>query len=70
MKVCVLQPRYSFKTEDAEVCFEGLCELLAQCDDTMDLIVLPEYSDALADMKGKAPFYDMVARYNERLLAL
>jgi len=70
MKVCVIQPKYSFQTEDAEACFAGLCKLLAQCDDTMDLIVLPEYSDALADMKGKAPFYEMVERYNERLLAL
>ena len=68
MKICVIQPKYSFKTEDAERCFNGLLELMDACDDTMDLIVLPEYSDALADMKGKAPFYEMVDRSNARLL--
>ena len=45
MKICVIQPRYSFDERDVEVCFEELCSLLDKCDDTLDLIVLPEYSD-------------------------
>ncbi|MBO5754724.1 MAG: hypothetical protein J6R89_01570 [Clostridia bacterium] len=68
MKVCVLQPSYSFDERDAERCFEGLLALLEQCDDSMDLIVLPEYSDALADVKGKAGYYDTVRAYNARLM--
>ena len=68
MKVCVLQPRYSFDAKDADLCFESLLELLEQCDDSMDIIVLPEYSDAPADTKGKAGYYDMVSRYNDAIL--
>ena len=68
MKVCVIQPHYSFDEKDVDVCFEGLISLLDQCDESMDLIVLPEYSDALADVKGKDGFYDAVDKYNARLL--
>ncbi len=56
MKVCVLQPSYSFDGNDLDACFIGLLELMERCDDTMDIIVLPEYSDALADVKGKKDF--------------
>ena len=68
MKVCVIQPHYSFDEADLEVCFQDLIRLLEQCDDSMDLIVLPEYSDALADVKGERGFYDAVDQYGERLL--
>ena len=68
MKVCVLQPKYSFNEKDADECFESLLELLEQCDDSMDIIVLPEYSDVLADVKGKAGYYDTVNQYNSILL--
>ena len=68
MKACVLQPEYSFCANDAKVCFEGLLALLEKCDDSLDLIVLPEYSDVLADVKGKAGYYDTVKAYNATLL--
>ena len=68
MKVCVLQPRYSFNENDVEQCFEGLLSLLDQCDESMDLIVLPEYSDALSDVKGKAGYYGAVLKYAPILL--
>ena len=68
MKVCVIQPQYSFDGNDVEKCFYGLLTLLDQCDESMDLIVLPEYSDALADVKGKDGFYDAVEAYNRILL--
>ena len=63
MKVCVIQPKYSFNENDADICFDSLLELLDQCDDSMDIIVLPEYSDALADVKGKAGYYNTVNNY-------
>ena len=69
MKVCVIQPHYSFDARDVEACFEELIALLDMCDDSMDLIVLPEYSDAPADVQGKDGFYDAVARYGNRLLS-
>ncbi len=68
MKVCVVQPSYSFNENDAGKCFEGLLAILEQCDDSMDIIVLPEYSDVLADVKGKAGYYDTVNKYNNEIL--
>ncbi|MBE6593101.1 MAG: hypothetical protein E7642_03810 [Ruminococcaceae bacterium] len=68
MKICVIQPHYSFDEQDLDSCFEGLISLLDQCDGSMDIIVLPEYSDALADVKGKRGFYDSVERYNGILM--
>ena len=68
MKICVLQPKYSFHEADAANCFEGLLSLLDQCDKSMDLIVLPEYSDVLADVKGKAGYYTTVNQYHDALL--
>ena len=68
MKVCVLQPKYSFNENDVDMCFEGMLTLLEHCDDSMDLIVLPECSDVLADVKGKAGYYDAVNKYCPLLL--
>ena len=68
MKVCVLQPKYSFDENDIAICFKELLSLLEQCDDSMDIIVLPEYSDVLADVKGKSGYYDAVMKYSPVLL--
>ena len=42
MKVCVIQPYYSQNSADTEKCFRDMLALMDQCDDSMDLIVLPE----------------------------
>ena len=68
MKICLIQPEYSFDERDLEKCFEGLITQLDKCDSSMDIIVLPEYSDAPADVKGKGGFYNAVAKNGERLL--
>ena len=68
MRICTLQPRYSFNEEDIQSCFEGIMELMDRCDSTMDIIVLPEYSDALADVKGKDGFYGAVEKYNSKII--
>lgn len=68
MKVCVIQPHYSFDEKDVDTCFNDMLALLDKCDESLDLIVLPEYSDALADVQGKKGFYDAVDKYNEILL--
>ncbi len=68
MKICVIQPHYSFDEKDVGKCFEDLISLLDECDESLDLIVLPEYSDAPADVKGKAGFYDAVKEYNPILM--
>lgn len=68
MKVCVIQPRYSFDERELESCFNFLLAMLDECDDSMDLIVLPEYSDVLADVKGKDAFYSASENYRDTLL--
>ena len=45
MKVTVIQPPYSMDLSKSDEYFEKKLELLGKCDDTMDIIVLPEYSD-------------------------
>lgn len=69
MKVCLIQPRYSFDGRDVDACFNELIAHLDQCDESMDVIVLPEYSDAPADVPGKKGFYDAVDTYGEVLLS-
>ena len=68
MKVCVLQPKYSFNENDIDSCFKGLLSILEQCDDSLDIFVLPEYSDVLADVKGKDGYYNAVMKYGPELL--
>ncbi len=45
MKACIMQPPYSRDTSFAEEYFQYKMNLLDSCDETMDIIVLPEYSD-------------------------
>ena len=69
MKVAVLQPRYSMKAEDLDTCFSSLLSLLDTCDESLDLIVLPEYSDVPADVPGHDAFYAASDKNREILLA-
>jgi len=45
MKACVIQPPYSMDLSLSDAYFARKLEYLAQCDESMDIIVLPEYSD-------------------------
>lgn len=45
MKACIIQPPYSYDFEKADECFAYKMNLLQACDETVDIIVLPEYSD-------------------------
>lgn len=45
MKFCVVQPFYSTDFSLSDSCFQWMMDTLDQCDDSMDLIVLPEYGD-------------------------
>ena len=57
MKVCTLQPRYTFDYRDIDDCFAEFLALLDQCDESMDLIVLPEYSEISCVVPDKDAFY-------------
>ena len=41
MKVCIIQPAYSTDYSQIDFYFEEQKKLIEQCDDSMDLIVLP-----------------------------
>ena len=64
MKACVIQPYYSFDYKENDRCFEEMVALLDQCDESMDIIVLPEYSDIPADQPDKAHFDASIEKYN------
>ncbi|MBE6553194.1 MAG: hypothetical protein E7666_02515 [Ruminococcaceae bacterium] len=68
MKICLIQPHYSFDARDLDACFAALLSWLDRCDESMDMIVLPEYSDAPADVQGKDGFYSAVEKNNAVLL--
>ena len=68
MKICLVQPHYSFNECDLDQRFNDLLCLMEQCPQDADLIVLPEYSDALADVKGKNGYYGAVEKNSAILL--
>ena len=68
MKTCVIQPYYSFEAKDLDYCYNEMIKLIDQCDDSMDLIVLPEYCDVPAAQESKAGFHASVARYNASIM--
>ncbi len=68
MKVCVIQPFYSFDECDTEKCYREMIELMDACDESLDLIVLPEYSDVPASQGSKANFHKSIEDRNEDIL--
>ncbi len=65
MKACIIQPYYSFDSEKLADCFNGMISLIDRCDESMDLIVLPEYCDIPAAAKNAEEFHASIERYNE-----
>ena len=45
MKACIMQPPYARNVSRADEYFQYKLDLLEQCDDSLDIIILPEYSD-------------------------
>ncbi len=45
MKACIVQPPYSYDLSKSDEYFDFKIKQLRNCDDTYDIIVLPEYSD-------------------------
>ena len=68
MKACIIQPWYSTDPKDTERCFNEMLSLIDQCDETMDLIVLPEYSDIPAAQACKADFHEVMERHNALIM--
>ena len=70
MKACVIQPKYSYNPEDLNARFADVLAMLDECDESLDLIVLPEYSEQPSDsLPGKAFLYAAVEAHSDILLA-
>ena len=69
MKACIIQPAYSTDYSASEQYFEKQLKLIDACDESMDIIVLPEMCDipCLAPTKEEADL--SAAKFNEVLLA-
>ena len=53
MKTCIVQPAYCLDFSESDKFFEWEIEALEKCDESMDLIVLPEYSNVPCLAKTK-----------------
>lgn len=68
MKVCIIQPAYSTDFSKSDEYFKKQLELIDRCDESMDLIVLPESCDVPCLAGSKADAEASSAKYNKALL--
>ena len=68
MKVCIIQPPYTTDIAKADYCIDKLLSLLDECDESIDLIVLPESCDVPCYVTDKASCEDLVEKYNGTIL--
>ena len=68
MKVCVVQPAYSTFFGESEHYFEEQLKLIDQCDESMDIIVLPESCDIPCLAKNKNDAILSASKFNKVLL--
>lgn len=68
MKVCIVQPEYSTDYKRSNELFEKELEYLRACDETIDIIVLPESCDCPALAKNKYEAEQSSSRYRDILL--
>lgn len=63
MKACIIQPPYSMDWNKIEQCFAEELKLLDLCDNSVDIIVLPEYSDVLTATPTEEDFIFAMEKY-------
>ena len=68
MKVCIIQPAYSTDFSKIDDYFQDELRLLSQCDESMDLIVMPEMCDIPCLAKTRELADIAVSKYNEAIL--
>ncbi len=68
MKVAVMQPYYSLDINDTEKLFRWELDELDKCDESIDIIVMPESSDMPAFVKTKKEHDEIVRKNNKVLL--
>ena len=68
MKVCIIQPEYSTDYSRSDELFRQEIAYLRACDDTMDIIVMPESCDCPALAKTKEQSEASSRKYRDALL--
>ena len=68
MKACIIQPLYSADWSDSEKLFAWELDIMDKCDDSLDLIVLPEATDVPAYAHTREQFLESYNRYNKAIL--
>ena len=68
MKVRIIQPAYTFNPDDLQKNYEGMIALMEECNEPLDIIVMPEYCDIPAAQKGKSAYRNAIAKYNAPVL--
>ena len=68
MKACIIQPPYSRDVAFSDEYFEYKLDLLDKCDESIDIIVLPEYSDVPCATTGKEDTFYYHKKYIDTLL--
>lgn len=69
MKATVIQPPYSRDVSFSDEYFDYKIKMLDNCDDSMDIIVLPEYSDVPCATSTKEETFYYHKKYIDTLLA-
>lgn len=68
MKACIIQPPYSMDFSDVETLFPWYLDALDRCDESIDIIVLPEYSNRPCRVYTKEQFLTSISLTTEKLL--
>jgi len=68
MKACVIQPPYSMDPSNSDEYFAYKLKYLDECDASMDIIVLPEYSDVPCCTHTREETLEYSEKYNSLLL--
>lgn len=68
MKVCAFQPLYPYLAEDTDQYIRFLLQTLDECDESLDLIVLPECCNAPAVYRSNEEFFSYVSKNTEVLM--
>ena len=69
LKTCIMQPPYAENAAGIDASFKWLMDALRRCDESLDLIVLPEFSDVPGRFKTAEEFHAAAKRNNAPLLA-
>ncbi len=68
MKACVIQPAYSLDYSQIDRYYAAQMELLSQCDESMDIIAMPEYSNVPCCALTKEEMLAAYEKFSDDLL--